>query len=203
MDIGVLLGPSLIALLCMPAAYALRAPAWSAGLLAGVMIGGASSIEGAVFSTPIAVLVCTYAEKWVFNGVLRVQIVAVALLMLSLTGSAQWGIFPLAAGYALGVFYDRSLKNSLLLFRATALTLMVLIVAIHPGFWGQVRGSRAIFLDYLAPAMAMILFAITTQIGSGVLKRAREADRGRLFIVAEREIAGLMDRLTPKDSQPA
>lgn len=201
MDIGVILGPAVVALLCLPVAYALHAPAWSAGLLAALFVVLWNPYESLIFTAPIAVLVCVCAEKWLFAGVLRVQIFAVALMVLSLLSLPS--VWPLTVGFALGAFYDRSLKHSLLLYRATALTLMVLVVAMHPAFWAPVEGSRSTLVDYLAPAMAMIWFAIATQIGSGVLKRARAASRDRLFIVAEQEIAGLMGRITARESLPA
>lgn len=201
MDGGTILGVTLAALLWLPATHALRAPAWSASLIAVVSIGGFSWTGQVLWAAPIAAIVCVYAEKWLFSSVLRVQVFAVTLMVLSLAALPQ--LAPLTVGFALGVFYDRSLTNSLLLYRAAALTLLVLIVAMHPGFWGQAPEAHSLVQDYLAPAMGMILFAIATQIGSGVLKRAREAGKDRLFIVAEREIAGLMGRLTQRDSQPA
>ncbi len=206
MDVGYFLGVTLIALLCLPALYALHAPAWSAGIVAGICLWQ----QGPWLAVPVASLICVWVGRCLFERAWRIQAFAVSLMVLVWLSSwlytqpyASPHVVALLTGFSLGLFSRLSLRGSEQLYRVAAICLLFFVAAVHPGLWGGTPFARLMTYEYMGGVFSVVLFAVALQMGAGVRRRIAIQEAKRGLQVAREEFSGLMDRLIPKHPLPA
>lgn len=214
-------GVTTFALLLMPICYAVRLPAWSAGLAALVALGGFNMfqpvtvfevgldpstgwpgytrVEGPyfLFGGIVAALICTVVSSFAFRHAIPWQITAVLLSTLCLVFAApNYPLLALLAGVAIGLFRIHSLRFSIALFSAAGIWLLVGVIAIHPALWADTALGVLVRQNWNLVA-APVICVVGLQFGASLHRRMLEARLGRERALATRELSALYDRVWP------
>jgi hypothetical protein len=209
-------GMTVVALLFLPLAHALRAPAWTAALAALGAMGGLNMfrpstvfeygvepytrIDAPYFLVAVgtAALACVVVSKFAFRYAIVWQVAAVGFLILLWTTPAP-AIYPLMAVFtcaAIGLFRIHSLRTSIAFYSILAVWLMFVVVALHPAMWGRTE-LGALVQHNLGLALTPVLGGFALQLGAALNRRMVDAHLDRVRKRAEREFSVLVERLWP------
>jgi hypothetical protein len=208
------LGVTVSALLFLPLVYALRLPAWIAALAALVAMGGLHMFNPTtvfeygverytrinapylVAASIVAALVCSGVSKFAFRHAIVWQGALVAFLVLLWTTPAP-AVYPLMAVFtcaAIGLFRVHSLRASIALYSILACWLMLVVVALHPAFWG--RTEFGVWVQHnLGLVTTPVVAGLALQIAAALNRRMVESHLDRVRGRAHREVSALVDRL--------